>query len=189
MNDFEKEKLITENTALIYFVLNKSFSAIQDYYKEELVSIGMIALNSAIDTYEVGKGRFSTYAVRTIRNEMFKYTNQFNYKKRTKIFDVPLSIDYEYQNMCSVDKIEDYISSDYDLEDISLKKDLLKQVLSFLIKKVEKRDYDILMLKYVGYSNIEISNMYGISYQRVGQILDNITKLTVEEFGSLESIL
>lgn len=69
-----RDDLIQENMNLVYYVLHKSFPTFAK--DEDMVQEGMIGLIKAANTYQDGKGKFSTYAYRCIFNTMASYLQQ-----------------------------------------------------------------------------------------------------------------
>lgn len=61
-----KEKLIMHNLRLVAHITKKYQSTPED--AEDYISIGIIGLMKAIDTFDAGRGRLATYACRCIDN-------------------------------------------------------------------------------------------------------------------------
>ena len=71
----EREKMILENQALVYYFVKK-INPRRDIF-EDFVSVGTIGLIKAVETYDQEKEiRFATYASRCIKNEIFMYMRQ-----------------------------------------------------------------------------------------------------------------
>lgn len=66
MSSDEVQSLLEENEGLVWFVLNKHYP--QFIKDDDMYQIGMIALWKAIEAYDFSKSKFSTYAVKCIRN-------------------------------------------------------------------------------------------------------------------------
>ena len=84
--EMDINELIKENEGLVYYTMNKFFfQTIQDYnIKEDLAQVGYMALYKAIQTYEVGKTEFSTYAVKVIKSKMINFLQNDLYKYVSK---------------------------------------------------------------------------------------------------------
>ena len=66
-NEDSRQKLILHNLRLVSHIVRKYYSNAPD--SEDLVSIGVIGLVKAVDTYKCETGiRFATYAARCIQN-------------------------------------------------------------------------------------------------------------------------
>ena len=63
-----KEKLIMHNLRLVAHITKKYQNSPED--AEDYISIGIIGLMKAIDTFDAGRGRLATYACRCIDNEL-----------------------------------------------------------------------------------------------------------------------
>jgi len=70
----DRSKLIEENMGLVGQVIKDKVHDIRDigvFTYDDIFQIGCIGLCTAADTFDPEKGRFSTYAYRLIRNEIF----------------------------------------------------------------------------------------------------------------------
>ena len=63
-----KDKLIMHNLRLVAHITKKYQNSPDD--AEDYISIGIIGLMKAIDTFDAGRGRLATYACRCIDNEL-----------------------------------------------------------------------------------------------------------------------
>ena len=71
MNNVQ-EKMFWDNRKLIYKVLHSvNLTSFEEW--EDLVSIGNLGLIKAVTSFDNSKAKFSTYAVKCIRNELFMY--------------------------------------------------------------------------------------------------------------------
>ena len=85
----DKDKLITDNINLVYYVLHKYYPySIAD---EDLIQAGMVGLCVAAERYKQDLGKFSVYAVKGIRNYMNlelknrkKFANQISLSTEVK---------------------------------------------------------------------------------------------------------
>lgn len=73
-SDAEKDKMFAENYELIYFVANK-YVVRGGIEREELYHSGLLGMVKALNTYDknLGKAKFSTYAIRCITNEILYF--------------------------------------------------------------------------------------------------------------------
>ena len=68
----ERDRLVTENTGLVYMVIKRFAS--RGYEAEDLFQIGVIGLMKAVDKFDVSKEfSFSTYAVPMIIGEIRRF--------------------------------------------------------------------------------------------------------------------
>ena len=91
-NKEAKQKLIEHNIKLVIFeVLNKFKDVDED--KEELVSIGIIGLIKAVETFNSEKNiLFSTYASRCIDNEILMYIRKQKHLPQIESIDNVISV-------------------------------------------------------------------------------------------------
>ena len=67
----EQEKLVEENLRMVDFVIRRKFPRWREIGEyEDVQQTGRIGLCKAAQTYDSGKGQFSTYAAKCIRNEL-----------------------------------------------------------------------------------------------------------------------
>lgn len=92
MPPMNEEKLATDNLKLVYHVIFKTFPippGVLDF--DDMVQEGCIALVNAARTYD-GSTKFSTYAVKCIRNHFIKLYAYYSRQKRYAE-QAPLSLD------------------------------------------------------------------------------------------------
>lgn len=83
-----REKLILENQNLVYKVMSDmTLYYDKEYSREDYASIGTLGLISAIDSFHVDKGTFSTYAYHCIFNEIVRTFQKNSVKKRVGNFE------------------------------------------------------------------------------------------------------
>lgn len=81
------QKLVEDNMNLVYWLISKEYST---YIKDEdLIQCGMLGLCIAAEKYDESKGKFSTFAVQGIRNEI-----RSEFRRRNRHQGV-WSLDYE----------------------------------------------------------------------------------------------
>ncbi len=73
-----KEKLIMHNLRLVAHITKKYQASAEEM--EDYISIGIIGLVKAVDTFDASRGRLATYACRCIDNELLM---MFRAKKKT----------------------------------------------------------------------------------------------------------
>ena len=175
-----RNKIVHHNIKLVLKLVSNNFYY-NSYDKKELVSVGLIGLIKAVDSFDINKDiNFSTYACTCIINSILKFINS-NKKvdDNTHKFTSNVASDTFFKSL--VDN-KTNIARDY--ED----KELIHTVLS-LVDKLPARDKDMLMLYFKnGYTEKQIAEVYHISRSRVGQILRNSLSIIRSEVSNIYDI-
>lgn len=171
-----KDILIEHNLRLVVFLAKKYENTGVDL--EDLVSIGTIGLIKGINTFHRGKNiKLATYASRCIDNEILMYLRK-NKKTKTEVsIDASLSYDSEGNEL----HLEDVLGTEDDIvtksiEDEDDKKNMIEE-----IKRLNKRDRDILILRYGLFgveekTQKEVADMLGISQSYISRIEKKVIK-------------
>lgn len=142
LNETQKEFYI-DNIRLVYFACNK--------YNLDF-SLACIGFCKAILNYNNKQGRFSTYAVKCMRQE-----NQKQYKKQRV---------QEINNFSSIEQF----GGNYEIE-------IKEENFSKMINICTPRQQKVLSLYFQeGYTQLEISKKYNVSHQRIQQIMQEALK-------------
>ena len=185
-----RQTLIEHNIRLVIHQVQGRFNAL-DYDKRELVSIGILGLVKAIDTYNLSKKvEFSSYAIRCIDNEILMFIRKINKEKVVDSLDKPINGDDSGKEI----KLEDTISSDVDVETSYENKEVYT-IIRKIVYSLPEREREIIML-YFGFYNDkvykqkEIAEKLNISRSYVSRLIDGIVndiRLKLEELGIVES--
>lgn len=153
-----REKLIMHNLRLIVN-LSKRYQPLK-FDIEDLFSIGVLGLITAVDTFDVNKNvEFSTYASSCILNSFYAF---FIYSKRKRdLGNYKVSLDNLF-NVCDENM---RVEANY-LE--SIEKDLLLSSINKALDDLEKN----LILLYFGFNGVsymqkDLMVMYGLSQRKV----------------------
>ncbi len=153
-----REKLIMHNLRLIVN-LSKRYQPLK-FDNEDLFSIGVLGLITAVDTFDVNKNvEFSTYASSCILNSFYAF---FIYSKRKRdLGNYKVSLDNLF-NVCDENM---RVEANY-LE--SIEKDLLLSSINKALDDLEKN----LILLYFGFNGVsymqkDLMVMYGLSQRKV----------------------
>ena len=97
--------LVEHNLRLVAHIVKKYHNL--DREKEDMISIGVIGLIKAINTYDISKGhRLVTYAARCIENELLMMLRQEKKtSKNTSLYE-PIGIDKEGNEINLLEVIE-----------------------------------------------------------------------------------
>ena len=171
-----KDILIEHNLRLVVFLAKKYENTGVDL--EDLVSIGTIGLIKGINTFHRGKNiKLATYASRCIDNEILMYLRK-NKKTKTEVsIDASLSYDSEGNEL----HLEDILGTEDDIVTKSIEDEDDKKIMIEEIKRLNKRDRDILILRYGLFgveekTQKEVADMLGISQSYISRIEKKVIK-------------
>ena len=165
-----RNKLIEHNLRLVVFLAKKYENT--DTSIEDLVSIGSIGLIKGINTYKIDKNiKLATYASRCISNEILMYLRKNKNKKGEVSLEEALNYDAEGNEL----HLEDVLGTDIDLVPDEYQKKVDKEALNREIVSLNKRDKEIMMLRYglnnsKEYTQKEVAELLGISQSYISRI-------------------
>ena len=171
-----RDKLIEHNLRLVVFLAKKYENTNIDL--EDLVSIGTIGLIKGVNTYKLVKNiKLATYASRCIDNEILMYLRKIKRKKSEISFEDSLSFDSDGNEL----HLEDVLGTDPDLITKNLDNELDKKMLYQEISKLNKRDKEIMCLRYGLCGNKELTQKevalkLGISQSYISRIEKKVIK-------------
>lgn len=165
-----REILIEKNLRLVAHIAKKYQNV--DENMEDLISIGTIGLIKAIESFDAGKGKLSTYASRCIDNEFLMLLRSKKKNSREVSLFEPIGTDKEGNEISLLDVIEqvqeDVVERMYERESIRRLKILMQQVLTH-------REREIIELRYglqtgTEVTQREVGERFGISRSYVSRI-------------------
>lgn len=147
-----RNKLIEHNLRLVVFLAKKYENTKCDL--EDLVSIGSIGLIKGINTYKRDKNiRLATYASRCVDNEILMYLRKTKKMKGDISFEESLSFDADGNEL----HLEDILGTDADIVTKPLDMEIDKKILKDELEKLDKREKEIMILRYGLYGNEEMT--------------------------------
>ncbi len=171
-----RNKLIEHNLRLVVFLAKKYENTSYDI--EDLVSIGSIGLIKGINTYKIDKNiKLATYASRCISNEILMFLRK-NKKRRTEVsLEDALNYDSEGNEL----HLEDILGTEIELVPNEYEKKINKEVLAQEISSLNKRDKEIMTLRYglnntKEYTQKEVALMLGISQSYISRIEKKVVR-------------
>ncbi len=171
-----RNKLIEHNLRLVVFLAKKYEGT--GYDIEDLVSIGSIGLIKGINTYKIDKNiKLATYASRCIANEILMFLRK-NKKRKSEIsFEDALNYDNEGNEL----HLEDILGTDCDIVIKEFENEMDKKLLETEINKLNKRDKQIMILRYglnntKEYTQKEVAEILGISQSYISRIEKKVIK-------------
>lgn len=180
-----KELLIEHNLRLVAHIAKKYQNV--DEELEDMISIGTIGLIKAIDSFDAGKGKLSTYASRCIDNELLMFLRA---KKKTSrevsLYD-PIGTDREGNEINLLDIIE---QDQIDVIDRMEAEDKLSRLSGLIHEKLNDREREIIILRYGLTSEYEVTQReigrkLGISRSYVSRIEKRALEKLREAFETL----
>lgn len=146
-----RQQMIEDNMKLVYAVIHKRFPTfIKD---EDIVQHGMIGLCKAANRWSEDKGQFSTYAYKSIVNEI---NNEF--RNRSKHNNI-LSLDYEVSDGDGdTTTFGDFVVGDEDVEYVDM---------DSIYRMLDYNEQTVLELKMSGKSTQEIMDATGYTRSMV----------------------
>lgn len=173
-----RDRLIEHNLRLVAHIVKK-----YDHNKEDvddLISIGTIGLIKGVDSFSNKKGtKITTYCARCIENEILMYIRSSKKQKAEVSMNQVIGTDKDGNDMELIDtlvlKEKDTIDNIYD-------KAILKQVLTYLDEKLNKREKYIMNKRYgLDGSNPktqqELADELGISRSYVSRIETKVQRM------------
>ena len=170
-NEDSRQKLILHNLRIVSHIVRKYYSNAPD--SEDLVSIGVIGLVKAVDTYKCETGiRFATYAARCIQNEILMHFRA--QKKRATDVSLAETIDIDRDGnpltymdiLCTTDNLGDELD----------KKTQIERAIRLVHNVLDDREKQIITMRYglfgisKSYTQKEIAEKLNISRSYVSRI-------------------
>ena len=181
------ERLVEHNLRLVAYIARKFDNAGIDY--EDLIAIGAIGLIKAVRTFKSDKNiRLATYASRCIENEILMQIRKSSKIKNDVSLDKPLSEDFDGNQLV----LADIIPADDDFVEETVDKPSEKMVINKLISKLNKREREIMTLRYglMGQDELtqrEVAIKLGISQSYISRlekrILNDMKEKLQKEFS------
>ncbi|MDD6627301.1 MAG: RNA polymerase sporulation sigma factor SigK [Lachnospiraceae bacterium] len=165
-----KKILVERNLRLVAHIAKKYQNVDEDM--EDLISIGTIGLIKAIDSFDAGKGKLSTYASRCIDNELLMLLRTKKKTSREVSLYEPIGTDREGNEIHLLDVIE---QEQIDVVDKLEVEDKLSHLTDMIHEKLNDREQEIIMLRYglpdrEEITQREIGRKLGISRSYVSRI-------------------
>ncbi len=165
-----RNKLIEHNLRLVVFLAKKYDNTMYDL--EDLVSIGTIGLIKGVKTYKLDKNiKLSTYASRCIDNEILMFLRKNKRRKVEISFEDSINLDQDGNEL----HLEDVLGTPDDIVEKEYESIVDKELLIKEIENLNKRDKEILTLRYglynqKEYTQKEVADMLGISQSYISRI-------------------
>lgn len=181
-----RNKVIIHNIKLVFNQVLKKFVN-TSYEEKDLISVGMIGLIKAVDTFDITKNNaFSTYATNCINNEILMFIRKGQKYLKQESLEQVVSVDRNGRKLNLKDTIVDNDSgfvADYEKYELILEIGRQVNMLNERDKKIVKLCFGFYDGKQ--YSKEEIGIMMGLSRQYISMIIkkviDSIEKNLVKQ--------
>ena len=165
-----KEILVERNLRLVAHIVKKYQNVDEDI--EDLISIGTIGLIKAVDSFDAGKGKLSTYASRCIDNELLMLLRAKKKTSREVSLHEPIGTDKEGNEINLLDIIE---QEQVDVVERMETEERIDRLPGLIQVKLNARERQIIMLRYGladgrEVTQREIGRILGISRSYVSRI-------------------
>ena len=159
--DLEARNVLVErNMRLVAHIIKKYYTQTVD--QDDLISIGTIGLIKAIDSFDAGKGKLSTYASRCIDNELLMFLRAKKKTSREVSLYEPIGTDREGNEINLLDIIE---QDQVDVVDRMEAEDKLSRLSGLIHDKLNDREREIITLRY------GLTDEYEVTQREIGRKL------------------
>ena len=166
-----RDKLIEHNLRLVAHIAKRYSNSEQEL--EDLISIGIVGLIKAIDSFSAEKGfKISTYASKCVENEILMHIRATKKIKSEVSMNTIIGTDKDGNDMELVDTLD---SESKDAIDTIYNKIMSEQVIKFINSKLTKREKYIMCSRYglnghIQNTQQQIADELGISRSYVSRI-------------------
>ena len=157
----QAKKILTEHNLRLVAHIAKKYQNV-DEEMEDMISIGTIGLIKAIDSFDAGKGKLSTYASRCIDNELLMFLRAKKKTSREVSLYEPIGTDREGNEINLLDIIE---QDQVDVIDRMETEDKLSRLSGLIHDTLNDREREIITLRY------GLTNEYEVTQREIGRKL------------------
>lgn len=165
----EALRLYEENEKLVFFILNKYFPALA--FDDDAAQEGRIGLWNACQHYDSGKGAFSTYAGRAIRNAVAMSLRLEN--RQAKLPTVSLSSVVGERKGGDEITLEDTVVGEADVDFVDT---------GAFLARLDDREERVVRMRAGGATLKEIGAAEGLSHQGVLCLLRRVRRKAFKEW-------
>ena len=178
-----RETLINHNMRLVAHVCKKYNGAAE---ADDLLSVGSLGLIKGIDSFKKDKGsQLSTYVSRCIENEILMLLRANKKHKVCVSIEEPIGVDKDGQEMSLYDILPQNQEQDPDY--IVERKVLIEEIAKIMKKNFNKREYQIICLRYglldrIERTQQEVADILKISRSYISRIETKAIEIIRQEF-------
>ena len=180
-----RQRLILHNLRLVSHIVRKYYASSQVGEQEDLVSIGIIGLVKAVDSFSVKNGaRFATYAAKCIQNEILMH---FRNRKKSQ-GDVSLNETIDVDRDGNPLTYADVISYEDNIAEEVERKIRVQKAMQFVSAVLDERERQIICMRFglcgrQPHTQREVAERLGISRSYVSRIEKGALEKLQEAFG------
>lgn len=139
-----RDILIERNLRLVAHVVKKYYGDNRD--NEDLISIGIVGLIKAVNTYNPDKGnRLVTYAAKCIENELLMMLRAEKKRSKDISLNEPIGTDKEGNTISLIDVIE---NDEIDTLEQMAKAEHISLVQKYVLQVLNEREKEIIVWRY-----------------------------------------
>lgn len=157
----QAKQMLTEHNLRLVAHIAKKYQNV-DEEMEDMISIGTIGLIKAVDSFDAGKGKLSTYASRCIDNELLMFLRAKKKTSREVSLYEPIGTDREGNEINLLDIIE---QDQTDVIDRMEAEDKLSRLSGLIHETLSDREREIITLRY------GLTNEYEVTQREIGRKL------------------
>ena len=178
-----RETLINHNMRLVAHVCKKYNGAAE---ADDLLSVGSLGLIKGIDSFKKDKGsQLSTYVSRCIENEILMLLRANKKHKVCVSIEEPIGVDKDGQDMSLYDILPQNQEQDPDY--MVERKVLIEEIAKIMKKNFNKREYQIICLRYglldrIERTQQEVADILKISRSYISRIETKAIEIIRQEF-------
>ncbi len=183
-----RQRLILHNLRLVSHVVRKYYASREENDREDLVSIGIIGLVKAVDSFRVENGaRFATYAARCIQNEILMH---FRSRRKTQ-GEVSLSETIDVDRDGNPLTYADVISFEDNIAEEVERKIRVEKAMRYVGSVLDDRERQIIRMRYglagkPAMTQKDVAERLGISRSYVSRIEKGALEKLRAAFGESE---
>lgn len=157
-----KDKLVLHNLRLVAHIAKKYSSNVKD--PEELISIGIIGLIKAVDSYNIEKNvRLVSYAAKCVQNELLMWLRSSKKYQHDISLHEPIGTDRDGNEIVMLDIINSDTPDFAETLDFSIKSDKMLDAIKTILSP---RERTVIVLRY-GLANQDVLTQQEIA-ERLG---------------------
>lgn len=182
----EQNKLFNDNFRLVNYTLNRMNIRPGNPIYEDCFSWAQMGLFDAVKRFEFEKSKFSTFAMKCIKNSVLQFIRYTKTKKRTGIvlsLDQPLAEDKEGNKITIGDSIA---SADNLLDETIIEEETIQELLAILVTAADERTQEIYLRWVNGETQMKIAEDCHITQVNVSRRIKRLTQRMQQIYTYME---